>query len=158
MAQVSALLAQYLSVKAQIGTYQLEATKWANLHENMSAKLSRQTSAEGSWESSSMSYEDNYGDTSKEIKIKGGTVVKPKSSKQASIKEYKLENGGAAYYASIMVPHYDPNKLEEYAELDIEYDMMQSTYDTLLEQLNAQAETLKSTLSEATKDTGMLES
>ena len=60
MADVSALLAQYLSVKSQIGIYQLEQTKWANLHENMSAKLARQTTAEGKWESSSDYIEESY--------------------------------------------------------------------------------------------------
>ena len=86
MADTSALLAQYLSVKSQINYYQLEETKWANLHENMAAKLSR------------------------------------------------------------------------HAALDIEYDMMQSTYDTLLDELNAQADSLKTQLGNAAKDTGMLDS
>ena len=39
----------------------------------------------------------------------------------------------------------------------MQYDLMQSTYDTLLEELNAQAESLKTTLGNATKDTGMLD-
>ena len=43
MADVSALLAQYLSVKSQVNYNQLQSTKWAGLHEAMSAKLSRQT-------------------------------------------------------------------------------------------------------------------
>lgn len=153
MADVSALLAQYLSVKSQIGIYQLEQTKWANLHENMSAKLSNQTSAEGKWESSSDAAEEACTDTSKEIKAKG-TVLKYKGEEITSTKKQQEK---ATSYANLKVPQYDPTKLEEYAELDIEYDMMQSTYETLLEQLNAQAETLKSTLSEATKDTGMLD-
>lgn len=153
MADVSALLAQYLSVKSQIGIYQLEQTKWANLHENMSAKLSRQTSAEGKWESSSDAAEDACTDTTKEIKAKG-TVLKNKGEE---IKSTKLQQEKATSYANLKVPEYDPAKLEEYAALDIEYDMMQSTYDTLLEELNAQAESLKSTLGNATKDTGMLD-
>ena len=154
MADVSALLAQYLSVKSQIGIYQLEQTKWANLHENMSAKLSKQTSAEGKWESSSDAAEEACTDSTKEIKAKG-TVLKPKGTE---INSTKLQQEKATSYANLKVPQYDPAKLEEYAELDIEYDMMQGTYETLLEQLNAQAETLKTTLGEATKDTGMLES
>lgn len=156
MADVSALLAQYLSVKSQIGIYQLEQTKWANLHENMSAKLSKQTSAEGKWESSSDAAEEACTDSTKEIKAKG-TVLKPKGE-GTEINSTKQQQNIATSYANLKVPQYDPTKLEEYSELDIEYDMMQSTYETLLEQLNAQAETLKSTLSEATKDTGMLDS
>ena len=153
MADVSALLAQYLSVKAQIGYYQLEETKWANLHENMSAKLSRQTSAEGKWESSSDAAEEACPETDKEIKAKG-TVLKAKTTK---IESTKKQQEIATSYANLKVPQYDPTKLEEYAALDIEYDMMQSTYDTLLEELNAQAESLKSQLGNAAKDTGMLD-
>ena len=153
MADVSALLAQYLSVKSQIGIYQLEQTKWANLHENMSAKLSRQTSAEGKWESSSDYIEESY--SQKNITVNGEVVATSQENCHWSAATVQEK---ATIYANYRVPQYDPEKLEEYAALDIEYDMMQSTYDTLLEELNAQAETLKSTLSEATKDTGMLDS
>lgn len=149
---VSALLAQYLSVKSQIGYYQLEETKWANLHENMAAKLSKQTSAEGKWESSSDAAEEACFDDDKSLKIQNNEV-KSKSQTISSQKAQKY----AISYANWKVPQYDPEKLEEYAALDIEYDMMQSTYDTLLEELNAQAESLKSQLGNATKDTGMLD-
>lgn len=150
---VSALLAQYLSVKEQINYYQLEETKWANLHENMASKLSRQTSAEGKWESSSDAAEEACNDDSKEVKL-GNQVLKAKSASVSSAKAQKI----AISYANSKVPQYDPEKLEEYAALDIEYDMMQSTYDTLLDELNAQAESLKSQLGNATKDTGTLDS
>ena len=150
MADTSALLAQYLSVKSQIGYYQLEETKWANLHENMAAKLSRQTTAEGKWESSSDAAEEACSDKDKEIKgfkSKGEEITKSKEVQRIAIS-----------YANSKVPQYDPTKLEEYAALDIEYDMMQSTYDTLLDELNAQAESLKTQLGNAAKDTGMLDS
>lgn len=150
MADTSALLAQYLSVKSQIGYYQLEETKWANLHENMAAKLSRQTSAEGKWESSSDAAEEACSDKDKEIKgfkAKGEEITNSKQVQKIAIS-----------YANSKVPQYDPTKLEEYAALDIEYDMMQSTYDTLLDELNAQAESLKTQLGNAAKDTGMLDS
>ena len=150
MADTSALLAQYLSVKSQIGYYQLEETKWANLHENMAAKLSRQTSAEGKWESSSDAAEEACSDEDKEIKgfkAKGKEITNSKEVQRIAVS-----------YANSKVPEYDPTKLEEYAALDIEYDMMQSTYDTLLDELNAQAESLKTQLGNAAKDTGMLDS
>lgn len=152
MADVSALLAQYLSIKGQIGMYQLENTKWATLHENMAAKLSRQTSAEGKWESSSDAAEEACGDESKEIKA-NGTTLKAKSQTIGGTRAQEI----AKKYADLKVPQYDPEKLEEYAELDIQYDMMQGMYETLLEQLNTQAESLKSQLGNATKDTGMLD-
>ena len=150
MADTSALLAQYLSVKSQIGYYQLEETKWANLHENMAAKLSRQTSAEGKWESSSDAAEEACGNKDKEIKgfkAKGEEITRSKEVQRIAVS-----------YANSKVPQYSPEKLEEYAALDIEYDMMQSTYDTLLDELNAQAESLKTQLGNAAKDTGMLDS
>ena len=150
MADTSALLAQYLSVKSQIGYYQLEETKWANLHENMAAKLSRQTTAEGKWESSSDAAEEACSDKDKEnkgFKAKGEEITNSKQVQKIAIS-----------YANSKVPQYDPTKLEEYAALDIEYDMMQSTYDTLLDELNAQAESLKTQLGNAAKDTGMLDS
>ena len=147
---VSALLAQYLSVKEQINYYQLEETKWANLHENMAQKLSRQTSAAGKWESSSDAAEEACGDESKE--------VKGFKSKGVEITNSKQVQRIAISYANSKVPHYDPEKLDEYAALDINYDMMQSTYDTLISELDAQLESLKSQLGNATKDTGMLDS
>ena len=147
---VSALLAQYLSVKEQINYYQLEETKWANLHENMAQKLSRQTSAAGKWESSSDAAEEACGDESKE--------VKGFKSKGVEITNSKQVQRIAISYANSKVPQYDPEKLDEYAALDINYDMMQSTYDTLLDELNAQAESLKTQLGNAAKDTGMLDS
>ena len=152
MADVSALLAQYLSVKSQVSYYQLQETKWAGLHESMSAKLSKQTNAETKWESSSGAAEDACFDESKDVKAKG-TTLKAKDTSLSSARAQKV----AVSYANLMVPTYDPEKLEEYAELDMQYDLMQSTYDTLLEQLNAQAESLKTTLGNATKDTGMLD-
>ena len=153
MADTSALLAQYLSVKSQIGYYQLEETKWANLHENMAAKLSRQTTAEGKWESSSDAAEEACNDDSKEVKL-GNKVLKAKGDTKSSKDIQKI----AISYANSKVPQYDPTKLEEYAALDIEYDMMQSTYDTLLDELNAQADSLKTQLGNAAKDTGILDS
>lgn len=150
MADTSALLAQYLSVKSQIGYYQLEETKWANLHENMAAKLSRQTSAEGKWESSSDAAEEACSDKDKEVKgfkSKGYEITNSKEVQRIAVS-----------YANSKVPQYSPEKLEEYAALDINYDMMQSTYDTLLDELNAQAESLKTQLGNAAKDTGMLDS
>ena len=148
MADVSALLAQYLSVKSQISYNQLQQTKWADLHESMSAKLSRQTKAEEQWTDAYDTCEDKVLN-GEEVKYKGTTINYSGSTVDSASKAYK--------YAELKVPNYDPEKLDEYAELDMQYDLMQSTYDTLLEELNAQAESLKTTLGNATKDTGMLD-
>lgn len=153
MADVSALLAQYLSVKSQINYYQLEETKWAGLHEQMAAKLSKQTKAEEKWNSASGTAEDACYDESKELKVK----ATPLKSKGVEIKNAVQVQRIATSYANLVASNYDPLKLEEYAELDMEYDLMQTTYETLLDELNAQAEQLKSQLGNATKDTGMLD-
>lgn len=151
MADVSALLAQYLSVKSQVSYNQLQSTKWADLHEAMSAKLSRQTKAEDQWISASDVIVDSQGQ--KEIKDKNGKLI---CSNQSDKTIEPVETNAIAY-ANWKVPEYDPEKLDEYAELDMQYDLMQTTYETLLEQLNTQAESLKTTLGNATKDTGMLD-
>ncbi len=147
---VAALLAQYIEKQADRANAVKEQTKWANLHENMASKLSRQTSAEGKWESSSDAAEEACGDESKE--------VKGFKSKGVEITNSKQVQRIAISYANSKVPQYDPEKLDEYAALDIDYDMMQSTYDTLISELDAQLESLKSQLGNATKDTGMLDS
>ncbi len=148
MADVSALLAQYLSVKSQVSYNQLQSTLWADKHEAMSAKLSKQTKAEEQWCDASDTCEDKVLN-GEEVKYKGQTINTKGCSTGASSKAYK--------YAELKVPNYDPDKLEEYAELDMQYDLMQTTYDTLLEQLQSQEESLKTTLGNATKDTGMLD-
>ena len=148
---VSALLAQYLSIKSQISYDQLQETRWSNLHENMSKKVSEQSKAAESWEKASDDAIDKLdaskGDDAKSLTTHGKTF-KPVSS--------NLEKQ-AISYANAAVPKYKPELLEEYTELDIEYDTMVATYDTLLEQLNAQGDSLKTTLGNATKDTGMIE-
>ncbi len=150
MADVSALLAQYLSVKAQVSYNQLQSTRWSELHSAMSAKLSKQTKAEEQWNNASDAVVDGQG--SKKITGKNGETISRNDDTPVSNVETK-----AIAYANWKVPEYDPEKLDEYAELDMQYDTMQTTYDTLLEQLNAQAESLKTTLGNATKDTGMLD-
>lgn len=149
MANVSALLAQYLSVKSQISYNQLQSTRWSDLQSSMASKLSSQQSAESKWLESYDKAEEKVLN-GEEVKAKGQVLNKSGKSADSDTIAYK--------YAEIMVPEYDPDKLEEYAELDMQYSLMQSTYDTLLEQLEAQGESLKTTLSNGAKDTGMLES
>ena len=148
MADVSALLAQYLSVKSQISYNQLQQTKWTDLHESMSAKLSKQTKAEEQSQEAYDTCEDKVLN-GEEVTYKGTPINRSGQTTDSANKAYK--------YAELKVPNYDPEKLDEYAELDMQYDLMQTTYDTLLEELNAQSESLKTTLGNATKDTGMLE-
>ena len=149
MANVSALLAQYLSVKSQISYNQLQSTRWSDLQSSMASKLSRQQQAESKWVES---YDKAEEKIQKREKVEAKNKVINESGETDGVEKKAYE------YAELMVPEYDPDKLEEYADLDMQYSLMQSTYDTLLEQLQAQGDSLKTTLSNGAKDTGMLES
>ncbi len=154
---VSALLAQYLSVKSQINYDQLQQTRWTGLHKSMTAQLSRQTTAEGKWESSSSALSDGAtaGDKNtpdKDYKAGGKVFAAKGTPVQGNIEKV------ASSYASAAVKNYDPEKLEEYTQLDTQYDMMQNMYETLLDELNAQSDSLKSAVGNAAKDTGTIES
>jgi len=149
---VSALLAQYLSIKSQVNHDQFQQTKWSNLHEDMSKKVSDQTSYASKYEDAYSDAETKGSDESQELKY-GGKTWKAKSTTLSG----KALRTACEEYAKAKVPKYNPEKLEEYEALDIEYDMMQSTYDTLLESLTAQEESLKTKLGEGSKDTGAIE-
>jgi len=144
MANVSALQAQYLSVKAQISEYQLQQTRYNNLKQGMSEKLSNQVKYAEKWESSSDAAAGKY-DEGSEVKYRG-EVITGTNAEQVGTK-----------YAWKAVPQYNEEALDEYAALDIEYDLMASTYETLLTELEAQAESLKTAIGNGAKDTGMIE-
>jgi len=64
----------------------------------------------------------------------------------------------AELYANQMVSQFangGADKLEEYANLDMEYEAMQTTYETMLASLRGQEESLKTAVDEGAKDTGM---
>ena len=54
------------------------------------------------------------------------------------------------------VPKFDPDLLDEYTELDMEYSTMVNMYDTLQDELQAQADSLKETIGTEAQDTHML--
>ena len=150
MSATSALLAQYLSLKEQIGYYQQQQTHWSNLRDSMSAQLSKATTAETKWT-------DNYDKAQDKLEDEGTVKIEGQAISEATnYGRYGSEDAACQAYAYDKVPSYDPDKLSEYAELDVEYEMMVSTYDTLLEELNAQAESVKTQLGTAAKDTGTL--
>ena len=141
------VLAQYMSIKSQISYYQLQDTRWNNLATAMSKKLSEQESAQDKWDDASDKCEDVYGDESKSLIYKGETYW----NKGQKVRYDKAT--ACTRYANAKVPKYDEDKLDEYSELDMEYSTMVTMYDTLLEELKAQEEGLKSTLSTEAQDT-----
>jgi len=157
---VSALLAQYLSVKSQINYDQLQQTRWTGLHKSMTAQLSQETTAAGKWESSSGTLSDGAtaGDKNtpdKDYKA-GGKVYLAKG--QSPVPTGAALEKLATSYANAAVKGYNPEKLDEYTQLDTQYDMMQNMYETLLDELNGQSDSLKSAVGNAAKDTGTIES
>ena len=59
-------------------------------------------------------------------------------------------------YCLPAVPKFDSELLEEYTELDMEYSTMQSMYDTLCTELEAQEQSLKDRLGTEAQDTHLL--
>ena len=84
---------------------------------------------------------------------------------EKSISIHIIVDGAAKYsYADFnddsiaFVKQYDEELSLELAELDMEYDTMKTMYDTLLEEMRAQADSEKTATSTAAQDTGLLQS
>ena len=150
---VSGLLAQYLAVKSQLNYNQLQQTRWNNMATAMSKKLSSQENLEEKWQSSSEACYDSWGQ-SKAFVAKGTTF-------QDSVGNHPNGNAysqalAASLYADAAVPKFDSDLLEEYTDLDMEYSTMQSMYDTLCTELEAQEQSLKDRLGTEAQDTHLL--
>ena len=156
---VAGLLAQYMSINSQLSYVELQDTRWNNLATAMSKKLKEQENLEGKWESSSDSADEAWGDT-KEVKLKSGEIIKNSSATGAGACKGKWRGMARNVFAKSVafnkVPKYDPDKLEEYAELDMEYSTMVAMYDTLLEELKAQKDGLGEQLKTDSQDTHLL--
>ena len=156
---VAGLLAQYMSINSQLSYVELQDTRWNNLATAMSKKLSEQQKLEEKWEGSSSSGSEAWEEEGKSL-VLGGETIKSSGAKgsRACRGTWNGYNQGrfAQVFASKKVPKYDPDKLEEYADLDMEYSTMVAMYDTLKEELTAQRDGLKDTLSTEAQDTHLL--
>lgn len=151
---VAGLLAQYMSIKAQISYYELQDTRWNNLATAMSKKLSEQENLQEKWESSSEKVEETWGNTSATITYKGETYWDGKMGIRGQTYEKTV---ACTKFADAKVPKYDSEKLDEYADLDMEYSTMVAMYDTLLEELQAMQEGTKTQLSTEAQDTHLIQ-
>jgi len=149
---VAGLLAQYMAVKNQLSYNQLQDTRWNDLATAMSKKLSQQTGYQEKWDSSSGSLYDAWGNDSKEFVADGTTFI---SSGGVTNSRWSRDLA-ASLYACAKVPKYDPELLDEYTDLDMEYSTMVDMYDTLCTELQSQADSLKETLGTEAQDTHML--
>ena len=145
MANTAALLGNYLTTKADINFYTQESIKWKAKYEANSAKLKKQVNYEQKWQDAF----DDAQNADKTCKI-GNTTWKEKDK--------VLSDADADAYAHAKVKQYDEELSLELAELDMEYDTMKTMYDTLLEEMRAQAESEKTATSTAAQDTGLLQS
>mgnify|MGYP004452811555 FL=1 len=145
MANTAALLGNYLTTKADINFYTQESIKWNAKYEANSAKLEKQVNYEEKWQDAF----DDAQNVDKTCKI-GNTTWKEKDK--------VLSDADADAYAHAKVKQYNEELSLELAELDMEYDTMKTMYDTLLEEMRAQAESEKTATSTAAQDTGLLQS
>ena len=129
---VAGLLAQYMSIKAQISYCELQDTRW----EDASGKV-----------------DDCWDNESTTLTYKGVTYWDGKYGPNAQKYPQTL---AATKYANAKVPKFDKEKLDEYTDLDMEYSTMVAMYDTLLDELNAQAEGVKSQTSTESQDNHMI--
>lgn len=143
MANTAALLGSLLNTNADINYYTQQQIFWSGKYEANSAKLSKQVKAEEKWESAFDSAIDN----TKEISC-GGVKV------SANNKNEQLADA----YAHAKVKQYNEELSLELAEMDIEYDTMQTMYESMLEQLRAQKDGQKTATQNAAQDTGLLQS
>ena len=155
---VAGLLAQYMSIKSQLSYVELQDTRWNDLATAMSKKLSEQENYQSKWEDNSGKVDDVWDRESTTFTYKGETYWdggKYQTAGSDRSQKYKREEA-CTKYAFAKVPKYNPDKLDEYTDLDMEYSTMVAMYDTLLEELQAQADGIKTQLSTEAQDNHML--
>ena len=161
---VAGLLAQYMSVKNQLTYGEQQKTRWDNLATAMTKKLSEQEKGEEKWNSQYDSADSACNDTT-ELKLNGNIVLQKKDDTHPTfarrvVKGMGLSTAGQAQFASSFaskkVPKYDPALLEEYTDLDMEYETMAAMYETLVTELEAQRDGLKERVSTDAQDTHIL--
>ena len=146
MANTAALLGTLLNTKADINYYTQQQIYWSGKYEMNSAKLEKQVKYEEKWESAYDSAIDN----TKDLTAGGYTV---KSGKNQTLSDKKADE-----YAHAKVKQYNEELSLELAEMDIEYDTMQTMYEAMLEQLRAQKDSENTAVQNAAQDTGLLQS
>ena len=143
MANTAALLGTLLNTKADINYYTQQQIYWSGKYEMNSAKLNKQVNYEEKWQSSFDAAIDN----TKDLTAGGITVKSGNQNKQV-----------ADAYAHKAVSKYNEELSLELAEMDIEYDTMQTMYEAMLEQLRAQKDSENTAVQNAAQDTGLLQS
>ena len=154
------LLAQYMSINSQLSYVELQCTRWNNLATAMSEKLSQQENYEEKYESAKDTAEEAWYDDGKSLVLKNSTYLTSNTDVNNNhanrAPNYDDVDAMKEDYAKAKVPKFDPSKLEEYTDLDMEYSTMVAMYDTLKDELQAQKDGIKDQLSSDAQDTHML--
>ncbi len=147
MANTAALLSNLLNCKADYNFAVLQQTLWASKQEANASKLAAQQSAEEKWLAAYDSAYDQgyYGEDGKSISCRG-QVVKTGCHSEAAF----------SAYADAKVSNYNAAAMEEYSDLDTEYDLMVTTYDAMVQELSAMIESYNESVSTSAQDTGLL--
>ena len=143
MANTAALLGNLLNTNADINYYTQQSVFWNAKYEANSAKLEKQVKYEEKWESAFDSAIDNT------TEMHAGNITVAKGNKNEML---------ADKYAHAKVKQYNEELSLELAEMDIEYDTMQTMYEAMLEQLRAQKDSENTAVQNAAQDTGLLQS
>jgi len=146
MANTSAILAQLLAIKTQENIYSMDSIRWNAKYNANAERMSDQQGYQDKWETK---YDSAYTAGADET-LKAGGQKWSGSRTSGNAAQSRL-------FANKCVPKYDSDACAHYEALDIQYDTIKSTYDTMLEELGAQKESLQSKLSEAAKDKGLIE-
>ncbi len=142
MSNTAALLGNLLAINADINYYTQQSIYWNSKYEGVSAKLEEQVKYEEKWEKA---YDDAIGNDKEK---RCGSITVAIDNQNTSI---------ADAYAHAKVKQFNEELLEELEDLDIDYDTMRQTMDTMLEELRAQKESAKTATSTAAQDTGLLQ-
>ena len=142
----AASLGALLSTNADYNYYVQQQLYWTAKYEANQEKLEKQVGYEQKWESA---FEDAQ-NVDKKCQV-GTHVYKEKD-------QAPLSDELADEYAHAKVSQYDEELSLELAELDVEYDTMKTTYDALLQSLQAQKEAEKQLVSTNAQDTHLLQS
>ena len=146
MAPTSAQLMHLLGLKTQYAEAVKQQAVNSSRHETYASKLAAQQKAEEKWNDAYDSAYDkgHYGTGSD---LKAGNVKITEGVKSEIM---------FSAYADAKVKDFDREALEEYSELDLEYELQTTTYDTMVTELSAMIESLEESVSNGAQDTGLL--
>ena len=138
MGIVAAELGQLLALKADIAFLTLKQIHASNKLTNIQAQLTKEQKYEDEWDKA---YDKCFDAEAKDQEKFGIYTVGTEA--------------GAIAYANFKVVDYDPARLAELNELDIEYDTMKTMYDTMLQEDRALLDSLKGLVEKDAADTNM---